>query len=326
MTDPGRIDPELLPATVHFHKFPPLNTQALAATREISARMIATKKAQVPVAEGVEFEDLTVPGPPGGPEVPVRIYTPEAREAELPALLWCHHGGFVMGGLDSDHHATAEMAKAANCMVVSVDYRMAPEHPYPAPLEDCYAALKWLHGEAEHLGVDQARIAIGGLSAGGGALAAGLTLLARDRGKVPITFQLLLSPMLDDSNILQAGKSVVDTLVWKRSYNLFSWTSYLNREPGGDGIDYYAAAARAKDLTGLPPTFISVGDIDLFAQENLTYAGRLITANVPVEMHVYSGAYHGFESQVLEAEVSKRSVANRDRALRRALTPWDNPP
>ena len=326
MIDRSRIDPELVPATVHFHKFPPLNTEALAGTREISDRMIAESKARNPIAEGVEIEERTLPGPPGGPAVRVRIYSPADREAELPVLLWCHHGGFVMGNLDSDHHDTAQMAKAANCMVVSVDYRRSPEHPYPAPLEDCYAALKCLYGEAKRMGVDKTRIAIGGQSAGGGALAAGLALLARDRGEVRVAFQLLLWPMLDDSNVVQAGRGVADTLVWKRSYNLFAWTSYLNREPGSDGIDYYAAPARAKDLSGLPFTYIAVGDVDLFARENLTYARRLNAANVPLELHVYPGAYHGFESLVPEAEVSKRAVADRDRALRRAFTPWDNPP
>ena len=321
MTERHLIDPELLPA---LDSFPgedkvPLTAESLQATRKISAQMIAADKKRVREVDGLAIEERTVSGVSDGPTVPVRLYIPEEREAELPVLLWLHHGGFVLGGLDSDHHDTARMAKAGECMVVSVDYRLAPEHPYPAPLEDCYAVLKWLYEEAESIGVDRSRIAIGGSSAGGGAMAAGLTLLARDRGEVQVAFQLLIYPALDDRNTAPAGEGSADTLVWTRGHNIFAWSSYLNGAHGTDSIDYYAAAGRAEDLSALPPTFIAVGDVDLFAQENLSYAERLTAAKVPVEIHVYPGACHGFNNFAANAEVSKRFVLDRNRALKRAL-------
>ena len=164
--------------------------------------------------------------------------------------------------------------KDLGCVAVSVDYRLAPENPYPAPLEDCYTALKWIFEQSDELGVNIERIAIGGGSARGG-LAAGLALLARDREELGICYQLLLYPKLDDRNTAQAGDGIPDTLFWTRHNNFFGWHSYLNAIPGADGVSQYAAAARATDLTGLPPAFIAVGDIDLLAEEDILFARGL---------------------------------------------------
>jgi acetyl esterase/lipase len=203
-------------------------------------------------------------------------------------------------------------------VVASVEYRLAPEHPFPAPVEDCYAALKWLVAQSTKLGVNTARIAIGGASAGGG-LAAGLAVLARDRAEVEVAFQLLIYPMIDDRTITPASATVPDTFVWTRENNLMGWRAYLGREPGGTDVSPYAAAARTTDLRGLPPAYIPVGDLDLFLDENMTYAQRLLAAGVPTELHVYPGAFHGFNGFVPNAEISRRFNTDRDSALKRML-------
>jgi acetyl esterase/lipase len=236
----------------------------------------------------------------------------------LPALLWIHGGGYVLGNVEQDDLFAQRIALAVECVVVSVDYRLAPEHPFPAPLEDCYAALSWLAGHADELGVDPARIAIGGASAGGG-LAAGLALLARDRAAVKVALQLLIYPMIDDRNVAPASAALPDTLLWTRENNLIGWRSYLGREPGGEGVSAYAAAFRATALEGLPPAYIAVGELDLFLHENIEYAQRLLRAGVATDLHVYPGAFHGFEGLAPGTDVARRLIADRDHVLKRAL-------
>jgi acetyl esterase/lipase len=210
------------------------------------------------------------------------------------------------------------MALTLNCVIASVEYRLAPEHPFPAPVEDCYAALKWLADSASRFGIDPTRIAIGGASAGGG-MAAGLGLLARDRGEVDIAYQLLIYPMIDDTNLAQAGPDTPDTSVWTRANNLAGWRAYLGQEPGGDGISVYAAATRAEDVSGLPPTYIGVGTQDLFRDENIAYAQRLMQAGVPTELHVYAHGFHGFDGFAAESDTAQRFIAEQMRLLARAL-------
>jgi acetyl esterase/lipase len=176
----------------------------------------------------------------------------------------------------------------------------------------------WLTKHADKLGVNPKRIAIGGASAGGG-LAAALALLARDRAEVAVAFQLLIYPMIDDCNVVQACDTIPDTLLWTRRNNLIGWRCYLGSEPGGPQLSAYAAPTRAMDLSGLPPAYIPVGSLDLFLRENVDYAMRLLAAGVPTELHVYPGGYHGFDAFGPDADVSKRFTEDRDRALRRAL-------
>jgi acetyl esterase/lipase len=312
-----RVDPELRPM---LELYPPteLNLENLAAAREMGAAMNLEMKAQLPEVEGVTQENRLVPGPAGDPEVPVRIYRPTEQDELLPGFLWIHGGGYMLGSADGDDYSNKLRVNAVGCVVVSVDYRLAPEHPYPAPVEDCYAALKWTCENADDLGIDSSRVAIGGASAGGG-LAAGLALLARDRAEVEIAYQMLVYPMIDDCNIAPASETLSDTLIWSRAKNLFGWTSYLGRKPGGDDVPYTAAASRATDVSGLPPALIVVGDLDLFVDENVEYARRLIQAGISTELHVYPGAYHGFNGFAPGATVSRQCNATCAEALKKAL-------
>jgi acetyl esterase/lipase len=222
------------------------------------------------------------------------ITAPEAAGAGRPGILHVHGGGYVLGSAEMTGPTDAIYAAELGAVSVSVDYRLAPETPHPGPVEDCYAGLAWLAANVEQLGVDPARIVVTGESAGGG-LAAALVLLARHRGEIPIAYQHLVFPMLDDRTVTQADPSpYVGQFVWTRDSNRFGWTSLLGGPPGAPDISPFAAPARVEDLAGLPPTFIACGALDLFLEENLDYARRLIRAGVPTELHVYPGAPHGF--------------------------------
>ena len=310
--DPGLVKAlELIPATV-------LNMESLNETREINANTVQAIRSLLPEIENVRQFDQNIPGPQGSPDVRIRIYKPTDQSENLPGLLWIHGGGYVMGGIDGDDYPCKLRVKKVGCIVVSVDYRLAPENPYPAPLEDCYAALKWMTDHADELGLDKTRIAIGGGSAGGG-LTAALALLVRDRAELDIVFQMLIYPMIDDCNIAPADEHHPDTLIWSREKNLFGWTSYLGRQPGGSDVSPYAAAFREKNLAGLPPALIVVGDLDLFINENIEYAKRLIHCRVPTELHVYTGAYHGFNGFAPGAAISRECNGACHNALKKAL-------
>jgi acetyl esterase/lipase len=251
-------------------------------------------------------------------EMLVRIYEPVSRdETELPALLWIHGGGYVMGHPDFDDNLCQEFVKVAGCIVVSPDYRLAPEHPFPAGLEDCYAALVWMTRAADELKIDVSRIAIGGASAGGG-LTAALALLARDRGGPAICFQMPLYPMIDDRNVTPSSHEITYPGVWNRQNNLAAWKMYLGG-PGEGDISPYAAPSRARDLSGLPPLSTCVGQLDPFRDETIEYVARLAQAGVEVEFHLYPGAYHGFEHAEPQAEISIRARNDYVNALARAF-------
>jgi acetyl esterase/lipase len=301
-----------------LRQMPPNNFKNLPAARAASKTTFAAMKELMPVIPDIITEDRVIPGPKGAPDVTVRIYRPMKKAGLLPSLLWIHGGGYMLGDIDQEDITAKQFSSAGGCAVVSVEYRLAPEYPYPAPLEDCYAALKWLSSNAKELKVDHSRIAIGGASAGGG-LASGLAILARDRAEVPVTFQLLIYPMINDCNIEPPNDALPDALFWTRESNLMGWRAYLGCEPGKEGISCYAAAFRATNLEGLPPAYIAVGDIDLFAREDIDYASRLVAASVPTELHVYPGGCHAFDMLVPGADISKRFTADIHRALKRAL-------
>ncbi|XRQ16283.1 alpha/beta hydrolase [Actinomadura welshii] len=266
----------------------------------------------------VDIRDITVPGPQDAPDVPVRIFAPADRDGDLPGLVFAHPGGFVIGSIDLSQDDATCIAAEVGAVVLSVGYRLAPEHPFPAALDDCYAALTWTAAHATELGIDPARLAVGGESAGGG-LSAALALLARDRGGPPLCFQLLGIPELDDRLDTPSMRAFTDTPVWHRPNAELSWDYYLGEGVRGTaGVSPYAAPARAKDLSGLPPAYVTTCEFDPLRDEGITYAQRLMQAGVPTELHHYPGTFHG-SAMVKEAAVTKRMHTDRLDALRRGL-------
>jgi acetyl esterase/lipase len=265
----------------------------------------------------VTITEKRIPGPTDEPDVRVIIFTPTNAPAPRPGYLHIHGGGMVLRSADVSNVDNAVLATNLGCTVVSVDYRLAPETKHPGQVEDCYAALKWMHGNAHGLGVDSNRVAIGGESAGGG-IAAGLAVLVRDRGEVKIVFQRLQSPMLDDRTCVAEPHPYSGEYSWSIENNRFGWMALLGREPGGEGVSPYASAPRAEDLAGLPSTFISVGALDLFIDECIDFSKLLIRAGVPTELHVYPGAHHA-AWQVPEARVTIAENRDRLEALRRVF-------
>lgn len=245
-------------------------------------------------SRNVDIENIWIERQDGQPRLRLRIYRPKNAANPAPAMLWLHGGGYVIGTPEMDDHACIEFARSLGLIVVSVDYRLAPAHPFPTALEDAWAALNWMAAHAQKLALDPARIAIGGASAGGG-LAAALAQLACDRGGIQPAFQLLIYPMLDDRTVLREDIQDKEFLVWPRSSNRFGWESYLGQSCGEDHAPPYAAPARREDLSGLPPAWIGVGTLDLFHDEDVDYAKRLQDSGVQVALEVVSGAFHGFD-------------------------------
>ena len=307
------VDPELLAGLEALPAFA-LSREVLPALRQGMLEMVGSQP--VPSLP-VEMEEQSISGGDGQP-MPVLIYRPKTETAPRTAILQIHGGGYVMGSARMGDIGNRVLAAALQCLVVAVDYRLAPEVPHPGPLDDCYAALTWLHDRAPTIGIDRSRIAVKGESAGGG-LAAALALLARDRGGPAICHQHLIYPMLDDrTGTRDDPHPHCGEFVWTRESNLFGWGALLGAQPGGDGVSAYAAPARADGLQGLPPAFISTGSLDLFLEEDIEYARRLLRAGVPTELHVWPGAYHGFDINA-DAKVTRAAAAASIAALREAL-------
>lgn len=315
MTSRHLVDPELT-VLLDDVPTPTLTTELLEEMRAMRAPAPVRLSQHSDPAVSEHF----IPGPEGAPDVRVLVYLPTSVQGPLPVLLWIHGGGYIVGSADAEDPALRGIVSAIGCAAVAVDYRLAPETPYPGAVEDCYAALKWLYTHANELGIDPQRIAVGGSSAGGG-LAAALALLTRDRREVPLIFQCLLAPMLDDRTCtLENPHPYTGEFIWTPQSNRFGWTALLGQEPGGPDVSPYAAAARAEHLEGLPATFIYVGSIDLFLEEDLEYARRLMRAGVLTELHVYPGAYHGFR-MVPDARVTQTALQDQLAALKRAFNP-----
>lgn len=313
---PYAYDPDLLP---WMARVPRLSIADIEQTRRDEKDMFAGTPEYTPPAP-VETRDLTIPGPANAPAVPLRIYAPANRTGVLPGLVYLHPGGFVLGSIDLSSDDATALAIEVGAVVVSVEYRLAPEHPFPAGLEDCYAALTWTAANAADLGIDPARLAVGGESAGGG-LSAAVALLARDRGGPPLRFQFLGVPELDDRLDTPSMRAFTDTPIWHRSNAELSWDYYLGKGVRGtDGVSPYAAPARAEDLSGLPPAYVTTCEFDPLRDEGLAYAQRLIQAGVPTELHHYPGTFHG-STMITEAPVTQRMIADRTTALNRALHP-----
>ena len=268
----------------------------------------------VPVNENITQEDRTIPGPEEEPDISVRITRPKNSDGVLPGVYYIHGGGMVLGDVEGENVQATTISDEVGAVVVSVEYRLAPENPYPAPVEDCYAGLVWMAENAEKLGMDPERIALYGGSAGGGLVLA-TALLARDRKGPKVAFQMPIYPMIDDRNETASSHEISDVGIWDRAANIEAWEWYL----GGKEADEYAAPARAEDLSGLPPTFIDVGTVDLFRDEDIAFANRLMQAGVPTELHINPGSYHAAETFAPEAALSQRIWAMRLDALRRAL-------
>ncbi|HEX4443362.1 MAG TPA: alpha/beta hydrolase [Galbitalea sp.] len=264
----------------------------------------------------VSISSLTVSGPAGAPNIALRVFQPRGLKAPGPALFWIHGGGMVIGAAEQDDRTNVAFAKELGITVVAARYRLAPGHPFPAPLDDVYAGLLGLFAHAAELGIDPKRVAIGGASAGGG-LAAGLALLAHDRGEVAPMFQLLVYPMIDDRTLAEPDSK---RFVWTTKANRFGWTSYLGDGVGGPDVSPYAAPARREDLSGLPPTWIGVGDLDLFYEEDLEYSRHLKAAGVACEFTTIPGAFHGFNALFPDAPVTQDFWRQQADALRGAFS------
>jgi acetyl esterase len=281
------MDPELAAVVAQLPVFEPGG----AADARSRARAYSADRPPVPGRDALGIAEELVPGPPGADPVRVRVYRPSGDAAPRAAIVYVHGGGFIAGDLDSEDVRCVRMANEGGCVVVSVDYRLAPEHRYPAALDDCYAALCWTASSAPALGVDPSRIGVAGASSGGN-LAAATALLARDRGEPPLAFQCLVYPTLDD-RMETASVGFVGTPMIDGSDVARCWDYYLG--PERTDVSPYAAPGRAADLAGLPPTYVMTAELDPLRDDGLRYATRLLEAGVSVELHQFAGAFHGFD-------------------------------
>jgi acetyl esterase/lipase len=315
------IDPELAAvlATMPEAMRQPLTMDNIVVKRQELLERTSPDDDTLRRGGAVELEERQIPGPAGAPGLTALILRPPGAQGRpKPGVYYIHGGGMVMGDRRT---GTAEMAawvEQAGVTVVSVEYRLAPEYPHPAPLDDCYAGLCWMAEHAGELGTDPGRLIITGRSAGGG-LAAGVALMARDRGGPVLSHQILVCPMLDDRAITPSSHELDREGVWDQNSNLTGWTALLGDARGGPDVPAYAAPAREQDLTGLPPTFIDVGSVETFRDEDIDYAARLSRAGVPVEMHLWPGGFHSFDHTAPQAALSRISLATRLAYLRRAI-------
>jgi triacylglycerol lipase len=313
MTTRPLVDPEVLPLLEMLPGFS-FSTELLPTIR---AGFGSVEGQPEPALKGVWH---TAPGRDGAPDVPLLVLNPPSANTARPAVLHIHGGGMVIGSATMAEATFPDLVLAHDFVVVSVDYRLAPETPFPGPQEDCYAGLEWLIANAAELGVDPSRIVIMGESAGGG-LAAALALMVRDRGGPVLAGQVLIYPMVDHRTggpDCQWNNPQTGEFVWTRESNMFGWSSLQGGYAADDDRLSWFSPARAADLSGLPQTFISVGTLDLFFDEDLDYARRLAAAAVPVELHVYPGAFHGF-NMVKTARVALQAQADVVGAMRRML-------
>jgi acetyl esterase/lipase len=315
--DPLRlVDPELKAAAQAMlaQHFPPPTRAGLPAMRR---SWVAPPALPAP-APAVAVR--TIPGRRGDPDVTVQVIGATAGGgAPRPAILHIHGGGMISGRAQNMTAFCQTLAAELDCVIVNVDYRLSPETPFPGPLEDNYAALVWLYRNAAALGVDRARIAVMGESAGGG-LAAMLSIAARDRGEVMPCYQVLIYPMLDDrTGSTHMPPPQIGRIGWSAEANAFGWSAFLGVPAGSAKVPAGAVPARVANLAGLPPTFIGVGAIDLFVEEDIAFARRLVETGVPTELHVTPGAFHAFDFVVPEARVSREFTAAWKSALKAAF-------
>ncbi|HSZ35730.1 MAG TPA: alpha/beta hydrolase [Acidimicrobiales bacterium] len=301
----GLLDPELREVFGSF-ELPPFDAETVSAIRNTPFPGMA-------LSDAVARTEHVVPG---DPPIPVRVHRPAGVDGVLPGIFTIHGGGYVIGSYDMDDFLHDQWSPSLGTVGISVQYRLAPDTPYPGPIEDCYAALRWAHEHADEIGVDPARLGIYGISAGGG-LAAALALMVRDRGEFPMAFQLLDCPMLDDRQVTPSI-GAAGLYIWGAESNTFGWRSYLGDLYGSDDVPPHAAAARATNLAGLPPSCVVVGSIDGFRDEDVDYASRLNQAGVPCELHVIAGLPHAYQ-MAQDAQAVELATRCKDDWLARQL-------
>jgi len=308
-------DPELQPI---LEFLPALGIEDPVAARTGFTALIAMLNAELDES-GVVITNRAIPGPGGAAEIPLRIYSPQGVAAPVAGLLYLHGGGFVIGNLDSEHGSCVALCRNLGIVVISVDYRLAPETPYPGGLEDCYATLLWIQQNSVALKLDPARLGVFGQSAGAG-LAAATALLARERKGPKLCFQYLGIPELDDRLDTHSMRQFTDTPMWNRPNAELSWNYYLgdSLQRGADDVPCFAAPARAEDLSGLPSAYVSTMEFDPLRDEGVLYALKLMQAGVATELHCYPGTFHG-SSLVASAEISRREATEMFTVLRRGL-------
>lgn len=283
----------------------------IAARRAMWEPIIGAAGTAQPIPDDVKTSEHHTTADDGA-RITMRWYTKDGA-APGPAVLFFHGGGYIFGHIDLFDGPVSRYVSASGVPMLSVEYRRAPEHPFPTPLEDAYSALRWLHAHAAELGVDRDRIGVMGDSAGGG-MAAGLTILARERGGPKIARQILIMPMLDDRTTTP-DSHIAPYLLWSYDDSLTAWPALLGEAAGGPGVPATAAPARLEDATGLPPAYIEVGQLDVFRDEDAAYATKLSSAGVPVEFHLHPGAPHEFVSIAFTSDVARRAITDRIRVL-----------
>jgi acetyl esterase/lipase len=293
-----------------------LSASPLAGVREMLATFSPSIDAMI-TGSGLEHVELSVPESPDGPGITLSVIRSPGVTTPTPCIYYVHGGGMIMGDRQTGAPIFSRWAGVFGVTVVSVEYRLAPEHPYPASVSDCYAGLRWVAGHAAELGIDPARIVIAGNSAGGG-LAAATTLMARDNGGPALIGALLSAPMLDDRDATLSTRQFDGPGPWNRSDNRFGWTALLGAARGTEGLSPYAAPARATDLSGLPPVYLDVGSAEVFRDEIVDYASRIWAAGGQAELHIWAGGFHGFQ-MAGETRVARAALAARDSWLARLL-------
>ena len=315
MSNHDRIDPESLVPLQGLLAAMPGGFNAIpdiVTRRATLDGMLAMMTADLPPNPNVVLEDRIIAGPGG--DLPIRIYTPAQGSGPRAGVLYIHGGGMVLGNLETDHLSAVMLCETLGVVLVSVDYRLAPEHPAPAAIDDCFAALVWMAQNAESLGVKSDRLCVYGGSAGGG-LAIATALMTRDHDGPSLHFVMAPYPMIDDRHETASSKQITDVGIWDRAGNVEAWDWYL----GGQPATQYSAPARAMDLSGLPSMYIDVGDVDMFHDEDVEFVGRLKAAGVPVEFHVHPGSYHASEVFAPMAALSAKIWGLRIAAMQKAI-------
>jgi acetyl esterase/lipase len=291
-----------------------LNAETLPVLRGLAA----LKVEDLPLGDKIAHAEYTIPGPGG--DITASVFTPTnpSSSEPMPCLYWIHGGGMVQGNRLSFLGDALDLVIENNAVFVTVDYRLAPEHPDPAPIEDCYAGLVWTRDHASQLGIDTGKIMVIGGSAGGG-LAAGLALLCRDRKGPKLCAQCLVYPMIDDKNDTLSCRQFKNAAIWTASDNDFGWTSLLGDRKGGNDVSIYAAPARAQDLSGLPPAFIDVASTEIFRDEDVAYAQKLWASGVECELHVWPGGFHGFDVFAPKSQLSQVAISTRAAWIKRTF-------